>query len=111
MKRIAGLKAACILFALSAFIAAASYAADKEAAGKDFTYETAHYSVHTDTSPETAEYIGKLMEEALGEYRRVTGGGPRILPNDPQYSSAVSSQARAIPSKNGSGTGPGASAD
>jgi len=80
MKDGIGLKTACLALIFGAGIAAATYAADKEAAGNPYIYETAHYTVRTDTSPDTARYIGELMEKALGEYRRMTGYYAEDLP-------------------------------
>lgn len=38
-----------------------------------FIHHTSHYRVQTNTSQEAAVYIGKLMEEALENYRQLTG--------------------------------------
>ena len=45
-----------------------------------FVYDTDHYTVYTNTSPEVAEYIAELMEKASRGYREVTGYEEVYLP-------------------------------
>lgn len=45
-----------------------------------FVYNTVHYTVNTNTSPETARDIGELMENAVKEYRELTGYRDEYLP-------------------------------
>lgn len=46
-----------------------------------FSYETPHYTVYTNTSPQTARYIGELMEKAVFGYRQVSGCREVSLPH------------------------------
>ena len=46
-----------------------------------FSYETPYYTVYTNTSPQTARYIGELMEKAVFGYRQVLGCREVSLPH------------------------------
>ena len=45
-----------------------------------FVYKSAHYTVRTNTSPDTANHIGRFMEKALSGYRSVVGDPVESLP-------------------------------
>ena len=46
-----------------------------------FSYETSHCTVYTNTSPEVAKSVGKLMEKAVFGYRQVLGCREVPLPH------------------------------
>jgi len=66
-----------------------------------YVYETAHYTVRTNTSPAAAEDIGALMEEALGEYRRLTGYYAEDLPRFIINAYATKEEYEAVAKKQG----------
>ena len=52
----------------------------KRAWSEAFVYQTPYYTVRTNTSPDVAMYIGKLMERAFAGYREVLGYRDVSLP-------------------------------
>jgi len=66
-----------------------------------YVHETAHYTIRTNTSPAAAEHIGALMEEALGEYRRLTGYYAEDLPRFIINAYATKEEYEAVAKKHG----------